>query len=155
MPTSPPSSTPSADCRIDWRPSRLQVAALVLLAMLAGAAVMASALPAPSRPLLAGLATLHGLLLARRSAAAAPQVVACDPAGWTLRPRHDGRARRLLGVVVDTRWPLLRLRARDVAGRRVTLVWWPDTLAGDERRRLARIARAGTDTDNSLPSMAA
>ena len=153
MPTSPRSSTPSADCRIDWRPSRLQVVALAVLALLAGAAVIASALPAPERSVLAGLAVLHGLLLARRSAVAAPQTLARDAAGWTIRPRQGGRARRLLDVVVDARWPLLRLQARDVAGRRVTLVWWPDVLAEEDRRRLARFA--GTDTDNSLPSMAA
>lgn len=155
MPTSPKSSTPSAGCRIDWLPSRVQVAALVVLSLLAGGAVIASALPARPRPVLAGLAVLHGLLLARRTAAAPPCRIAWSDDGRTMRRIDAEGIRPLRNVVVDARWPLVRLQADGADGRRVRLVWWPDTLTGDDRRRLARFVRSGTDTDNSLPSMAA
>ena len=162
MPSSPPSSPPCGTCRIDWRPSRLEAVALVVLALLAAGAVIASAVPAPFRDPLAGLVALHGLLLARRAAAAPRAVLEWSGEGGArvrLRRGHDVFVLR--DVAIDRRWPLWRLQARDARGRRHRLIWWPDTLAPADRRRLARVANDAhhvdptTDTRISLPSMAA
>ena len=118
-------SSASVPCRIDWRPSRCLVGALVLLSACAPAAVAASELPAPVAWPLAAAAALHGLWLARRE--------------WR-RPRSsllftaDGRL-LVDDVAVDAvelpwRGPLAFLRRRGADGRRAGLAWWPDTLPG-------------------------
>jgi hypothetical protein len=130
--------------------------------MLAAVAVIASALPPPLRDPLAGLAALHGLLLARRAAAVPRAVLEWSaPGDARVRLRRGHAVYLLRDVAVDRQWPLWRLQARDGRGRRHRLVWWPDTLAAADRRRLARVAIgariAGPDPDTriSLPSMAA
>jgi len=159
MPSSPTSSPPCGNCRIDWRSSRIEIAALVVLAMLAAVAVIASAIPSPLRDPLAGVVALHGLLLARRTATTPRAVLEWSGAGGVrLRRGHD--VYLLRDVAVDRQWPLWRLQATDGRGRRHRLVWWPDTLAPADRRRLARVASAAVaapdpDTRISLPSMAA
>src|SRR5688572_14968584 len=155
MPSSPTSSPPCGTCRIDWHPSRVEIVALAVLALLAAAAVIASAMPPPLRDPLAGLVALHGLLLARR-AAAVPRAVLewTGQGGARVRLRRGHAVYELRDVVVDRQWPLWRLQARDGRGRRHRLVWWPDTLLPADRRRLARVASAariaGPDPDTRI-----
>jgi toxin CptA len=155
MPSSPASSTSCSGCRIDWRPSRGLVAALVMLAVLAGGAVMASNLPETERPLLAGLVLLQGLLGARRAASESPATFMWDGDGHPARLRRAGRDIGLHAVAVEFRGPIVALSGRDAGGRSHRLVWWPDTLAAGPRRQLVLAARAGHRPDNPLPSMAA
>src|SRR5690606_28884658 len=65
-PNSKPSSDGSAPCRIDWRPSRWLLAALLMLALAAPLAVLASELAPPAAWLLAAAALVQGLRLAAR-----------------------------------------------------------------------------------------
>src|SRR5688572_15336963 len=58
---------PPATCRLDWRPSRLLAAALVLLGLLAGGCVLASGAPLVARLAIAAVAVAHALRLARRA----------------------------------------------------------------------------------------
>ncbi len=155
MQRSPDSSPSCSGCRIDWRPSRWLVGGLVMLAMLATYAVMASALPEASRRPLAGLVLLHGLVRARRAAAepACSLHWAGGEAGATLH--RAGRGIDLRRVQLELRGPIVLLQGRDARGRRHRLVWWPDTLAAGGRRRLVLAARAAHRSDINLPSMAA
>ena len=167
MPRSSISSLPSGTCRIEWRPSRWPLVALLLLAVAAPAAVMASAVPEPRRAPLAALAGLWALVLARRERQSVPCVLDW-PGGRAparLQPcaggdRSDRGADatagvRLHAVRVEFRGPLVRLLGRDDAGCTRRLLWWPDTLSAEARRRLALAARAGPPPDNPLRSMAA
>ncbi len=155
MQRSPPSSPSCSGCRIDWRPSRGLVAALVMLSVLAAFSVSASALPGEVRRPLAGLVLLHGLLLARRQQA--------QPT-CTLEWRGGSAPARLVGagldievfrVALDIRGPLVRLQGRDRHGRAHRLVWWPDTLPASARRQLVLAGRVSRRSDITLPSMAA
>ena len=153
MPSSPRSSPPSGTCRIDWRPSRWPLLALLLLAVAAPASVMASALPEAQRRPLAALAGLWALLLAGREHRAIPCLLDW-PGGRAPARLHpaggDGAAAVMLrGVQVEFRGPLVCLVGRDDAGCTRRLVWWPDTLPAEARRRLALAARAGPP-DNPL-----
>lgn len=154
MPNSPPSSPASGTCRLEWRPSRLLVVALVVLALTAAGAVSASALPSPWRGVLAALVALHGLLAARREAGRPACTVTLAGAG-ALVVTAGADAARLQGVSIDFRGPLVRLQGRDRRGRTIRLLWWPDTLDADGRRRLRRAARSGIVMSTTLPSMAA
>src|SRR5688572_9032395 len=122
------SSTSCGTCRIDWRPSRMQVIALTLLALLAAGAVLASAVPEPWRGLLAALAAVHGLLLARRAGSEPPCEVSWSGGDAPARLRYAHGDMALSSVAVEFRGPLVRLQGRDGRGRVRRLVWWPDTL---------------------------
>ena len=162
MRSSPRSSPASASCRLEWRPSRWPLAALLLLALAAPAAVMASAVPETPRRPLAGLVGLWALVLARRERQARPCTLEWGGRGRPARlhpaPATAGEASAaivLRAVQVEFRGPLVRLLARDDAGHTRRLLWWPDTLPPEARRRLVLAARAGIPSDNPLPSMAA
>jgi toxin CptA len=155
MPDSPRSCNASSGCRIDWRPSRVEAGALVVLALLAAAAVMASAVPGPLDVPLAGGALLRGLWLARGAAARPPCVFEWPGAGAPPRMWMPDRVTTLRDVRLEWRGPLVRLQARDRRGRPVGAVWWPDTLPSHARRQLRLVSRSGGRSDNPLPSMAA
>lgn len=135
----PASSNASLPSRIDWRPSRWPVLALCLLAPLAALSVMASGLADPLKPLVAFIAALYGLALARREALRPP--VTFDLRGAALELREQG--------------PLVRVQARRPDGRRWSRTWWPDTLSAPDRRRLRFAAAVSPRSGIHLPSMAA
>ena len=135
----PSSSNASLPCRIDWRPSRWLVGALCALAALAALSVMASGLPALLKPMIAVIAGLYGLAVARREALRRP--VSLDLAGATLVLREQG--------------PLLRLQAGTAGGQGWSRTWWPDTLSTPDRRRLRLAASVSPRSGIHLPSMAA
>lgn len=145
MPTPFRSSPRSAPCRLEWRPSRWQLAAHLVFALLMPWAATASALPAAAQwPL--------GLLAA---AVAAGQ-------GWwhTRRPPlaivipHGDAPARVDDQVVEAltlhdRGPLLQLGWR-AQGRRRACLFWPDTLPGPRRREL-RLAMQARPISRSRP----
>lgn len=143
------SSHASERCRLEWRPSRLLAAWLLVMGVLAAIAVLASDMPRGAAWLIALAALLHAWQLAARERGRAP--VALD---W------DGRAGvvRIDGVAVDgarLRWrgPLAFLSWRDAHGRTRHLAWWPDTLPAACRREL-RLAAGGGDVSPGRGAMA-
>lgn len=137
MPTPSRSWKRSAPCRLDWRPSRWQCAAHVLLALLMPLAVLGSGLPDPYRWPAALLATVwaagQGWHYARRPAC---HIVICaGDAPVTV----NGEPVDALSLQ-DRGW-LLQLRWR-ADGRRHARLFWPDTLPPAARRELRLAARA-------------
>ena len=138
-------SAVSIGCRLEWRPSRWLVAALVAISLLAAFSAVSSQLPALVSWPLAAFAGGAGLRRAR--------------AEWR-RPTHrlvfpgDGRLASVDDVPVDAmqvawRGPLAFARWRDRNGRIRHLAWWPDTLPAGKRRqlRLAADAAHAAQTD--------
>ena len=140
MPDFPPSSQGSAPCRLEWRPSRWLLAALLLLSLLAPLSVLGSELPRPLAWPLALAAAGHGLRLAWRQAGRAPRLLVLVAAGGG-SDLLDGRP--LQACRGPWRGPLAFVHAIDRDGRSVRLDWWPDTLPSPRRRelRLAALAR--------------
>ncbi|MEG3191630.1 hypothetical protein [Lysobacter sp. D1-1-M9] len=141
MPTSRNSSGTSATCRpenkafagrLEWRPSRLLIAALGALGVLAAIALAHSDLPAVLAWPLASAALGYGIWLAWQEARRPVRqlVIADDGARTTIDD---------IGVAEFTvawRGPLAFARWTDADGHCQRLVWWPDTLAAAQRREL-------------------
>ena len=140
MPHSRRWSNASAPCRLEWRPSRWLLAALLALTLVAPLAVLASEMPRITAWPLAAAAFVHGLRLLRREwrrprtvlvsgGADAPVVVDGVGVAW---------------AEVTWRGPLAFVSWRDAQGRMHRLSWWPDTLPPAARRelRLAALAPA-------------
>lgn len=125
-------SIASAACRLEWRPSRVEAACLIALAMLAPLALLASALPRALAWPLALLALGHGLHAWRRQRRLAPRQLLW-PGGPRL-PSCDGRP--MHGLRAHWRGGLVLLQWRDADGRRRSAVFWPDTLPAAARREL-------------------
>lgn len=125
-------SNGSASCRLEWRPSRLLQAGLLVLGTLAAFCVVASEMPRIAAWPLALMAALYGLLLARREARR-PMLAFWFPGDG--RPATvDGQ--RVEHVQVTWRGPLAFVRWRAGAGRWQRHAWWPDTLPPRARREL-------------------
>lgn len=136
MPPSMPSSSGSASCRIEWRPSRWLIAALLLIALGAAVAVLSTGLsPAVAWPLAASVlaAGLHG---ARRQSRMPHRVLVLRAGRATLD------AADVTWEDLQWRGPLAVLRVRHGDGRVERLAWWPDTLAPPWRRELRLAAAA-------------
>ncbi|MBB1472262.1 hypothetical protein H5368_04390 [Luteimonas sp. MC1782] len=142
-PNSPHWSGASPTCRIEWRPSRWLLAALILLTALAACALPASGLPRPLAWLLVPVVLACGLAAARRHARAAPGVVAIDARRRVL---VDGVA--VAQPRLQWRGPLAVLSWRDAGGHSRYRSWWPDTLPPARRRELRLAA------DNLIPARA-
>ena len=132
MPSSRRSSAGCSTCRIEWKPSRLLGAMLLVLGVLAGFAVLASEMPRAVAWPVAGLAVLNGLWLAwvelRRP---------CSRfvfSGQDAPVEVDGR--KVQEASVTWRGPLAFVRWREADGTRRRLAWWPDTLPSPARREL-------------------
>ncbi|BDU16989.1 protein YgfX [Lysobacter auxotrophicus] len=148
MPNSPSSSTPSAPCRLEWRPSRWLAFALLLLGLLAALSVLASEMPLIVSVPVSLLAAGEGLRLARRE---------MRRPGRDVVVASDGRA-ALDGAPVDDmrvhwRGPWAFARFRDADGRLGRLAWWPDALPARDRREL-RLAIPVIQAAHSRPPMA-
>lgn len=137
MPHSTPWSSTSAacrpdPCRLDWRPSRWAIGALILLAGLAPFSVLHSEMPRAVAWPLATVACAWGLWSAWREAR--------KPMRWFEIIPGDGAARlddqSLALAEVRWRGPLLFLHWRVAAGQGGRLAWWPDTLPMAKRREL-------------------
>ena len=149
MPKSRNWSPTSAPCHLEWRRSRLLVAALLMLGLLAAVAVLAAEVPA---------------------VVAWPAAVAVVGCGHRLAVRELRRPARTLvipagdsAVLVDgapaddftVRWrgPLAFAQWRDARGRRERIAFWPDACSTALRREL-RLAMIGRTAARSAGSMA-
>lgn len=139
MPNSPRWSNGSAVCRLEWRPSRCLLGALLSLGLMAAWAVLASEMPRRLAWPLAALSALEGVRLARREwrRPRCRLVFSGDAAPVLL----DGRPLDRAGL--QWRGPLAFLRWRDRNGRWRHLCWWPDTLPPALRRELRLAATDG------------
>ena len=149
MASCPPSSPGSVPCRLEWRPSRWLLAALLGLSLLSPLSVIGSNLPRVLAWPLALACATWGLHLARREAGKPRRtlVLACPGGG------HDTLDDRpLVHCQVAWRGPLAFVHAVDRNGRSVRLVWWPDTLPAAHRRelRLAAAARNASRRDRPM-----
>jgi toxin CptA len=130
----------SVNCRLEWRPSRLLQALLILLGVLAAVAVLASEMPRPFAWPGAFAALGHGAWRARREGRS-PRRLFWFPGDGRL-PTVDGTP--MLDARLLWRGPLAFLRWRERAGGRWRrAAWWPDTLPAPQRRELRLAAGDG------------
>lgn len=145
MPTPYRSSTRSAPCRLEWHPSRWQLAAHLVFAALMPWAATATALPAaaqwPAGLLAAALAAGQGWHHSHR-----PSRAFVIPSGEG-PVRVDGQP--VEGLTLHDRGPLLQLGWR-MDGRRQACLFWPDTLPPPRRREL-RLALQARPISRSRP----
>ena len=147
-----PSSAASSTCRIDWRPSRLLVAALLMLGFAGAYAVLASGLPRALAWPLALAAAGQGAGRAWHESRRRPGSLVLGPgiAHWR---DADGSLQRLGALSIQLRGPCAWLDARTADGRRLRRSWWPDTLVAAAAREL-RLARPAGDPAALLPLVA-
>jgi len=147
MPHSIRSSSASAPCRLDWRPSRWLAIALCLLGVLAALSALASELPPVAAWPLALLAVGEGIRLTRGTLRSPRRTLVWPFDGI---PTLDGVA--LGEPKLHWRGPLAFLRWRDAGGRVRRLTWWPDVLPAAARRelRLAALEGSGAATVASM-----
>ena len=140
-------SNNSAPCRIEWRPSRVLVAALMLLGVLGAVSLLASEIPASAAWLFALGSLASGARFARKEAGRPLLQLA-----WSARGL-EVEGRKVDDPCLDWRGPLVFLRWRDADGRPCRVSWWPDTLDGHARREL-RLAASAASPVRATPSMA-
>jgi toxin CptA len=140
-------SKSSAPCRLEWRPSRLLVAAQWMLGVLAAASIVASEMPRAWAWPAALVALAWGGWTARRESRRAPQA-------WVWPGQGAVTVDDLAVEEVALHWrgPLAFVRWRDHAGRVRRSSWWPDTLDAGSRRelRLAALARSAARASRSM-----
>jgi toxin CptA len=135
-----PSSNESLTCRIDWRPSRLLMAALGLLTALAMVSAWLSALSAwLAWPAMAACLA-HGLRLIGRELARPAGMIHLTGEAGVAHLNFAGGAESWTQVRVNFRGPLASLTGRDATGRMRRCLWWPDTLPAPARRQLRLVA---------------
>lgn len=141
MPHSTRSSSASAPCRLEWRPSRCVIGALLVLGVFGAISILASGMPVRLAWPGAVLALVWGAWLAWREAHRPARQLTwpADDAPVTL----DGEALQL----PELRWrgSLAFLSWHDDSGRHRSryLSWWPDTLPPPARRELRLAAGNG------------
>jgi toxin CptA len=142
-------SSVSVSCRLEWRPSRWLIGALLALGLLAALAVLASGMPRSAAWPLAVSALAYACWRARRESKL-PNHALFLPGNElpvTLDGLPIGQAR------VQWRGPLAFLLWRDRQGRPQRLSWWPDTLSAARRREL-RLAAGSLDVSPDHRRMA-
>lgn len=132
MPTSPRSSSTSASCRFEWRPSRLGQAALAGLAALGVFCVLACDLPVALAWPGALLVVAGASAQLRRYRRLPGCVVEIMPATGSMR--CDGQLLRALRVRV--RGPLTFVGWQRADGCWTWRLFWPDQLGAVGRREL-------------------
>ncbi|MGO0999535.1 hypothetical protein [Lysobacter sp. CA196] len=147
MPNSTVSSNRSAPCRLEWRPSRLLAAALIVLGLAAAFSLWLSECPRAVAWPLAVLALGWGLHSARRELRRPPQrlLIAGERASLDELPITELR--------LHWRGWLARLDFTGPDGQRRRLLWWPDRLDARGRREL-RLAVAVSAPARDTRSMA-
>ncbi|MDR7068921.1 hypothetical protein J2X02_001772 [Pseudoxanthomonas japonensis] len=133
MRNSPRWSNGSVNCRLEWRPSRLLQALLILLGVLGALSVLASEMPRPFALPIAIAALGCGAWQARREGRK-PRLAFWFP-GNDRPPTADGAPMR--DTRLHWRGPLAFLRWREQPGGHWRhAAWWPDTLPAAQRREL-------------------
>lgn len=147
MPNSTVSSNRSAPCRLEWRPSRLLAAALILLGLAAALSLRLSECPRAVAGPLAAVALAWGVYSAWRELRRPPQrlIVAGERASLDEWP--------IAGLRLQWRGWLARLDFTGPDGRERRLLWWPDRLDARGRREL-RLAVAVSAPARDVRSMA-
>lgn len=147
MPSLPDWSSTSGSCRPEvfrWRPSRQQGCTTALLAAAAVAALLLSGLP-PATAIPAAIALLaRAIAVLRREACRDAVLVELSADTVSV----DGA--EVASLSVAWRGPLAFMRWREPSGRTRRLVWWPDVLSTEARRRL----RLATGRESSSPLVA-
>ena len=140
MRNSPRWSNGSVNCRLEWRPSRLLQALLILLGVLGAISVLASEMPRLFAWPAAIVALGYGGWRAHREGRR-PWLAFWFP-GNDRAPTVDGEPMR--EARLQWRGPLafLRWRTHD-GGRWRHVAWWPDTLPAAQRRELRLAAGEG------------
>jgi toxin CptA len=143
------SSSESASCRLEWRPSGWLSMAVTVIGPLAACCVLTSEMPRALAWPLAVAAMTHGAILAWRYRRQPVRefVFRGHPAAALV----DGVA--LPSWRLQWRGPLAFLSWRDAAGRAHRCSWWPDTLPPGRRRELRLAATAGSAAP-AAPSVA-
>lgn len=133
-------SIASANCRIDWRPSRQICVALLVLGVMAAISAWLSDLPLAARLLLGAAALAQGAWLAHREWRRPACVLEFE--GEAVLVVGESGPRELRSPRLSLRGPLASLIGRDADGRRQVLNWCADTLPIASRRQL-RLRFAG------------
>ena len=134
------SSSTSASCRLEWRPSRLLLAALVSLTLLAAFSVVVSGVPRLlAWPLLAWVVWFG--IRGARSQSRRPTIQLMFP-GNGMPAIVDGEA--VEGMRIEWRGPLAFATWKERGGGVRRLVWWPDILPATKRREL-RLAASDSE----------
>jgi hypothetical protein len=142
-------SSGSVNCRLEWRPSRWLIGALLCLAVLAAFSVLASEMPRRAAWPLALAALAWGAWRAWRHAHLPPQGFVFP--GNELAAMWDGQP--IQDAQLQWRGPLAFLSWSDRSGQRQRLAWWPDTLPPARRREL-RLAVGNGDAAPRRPGVA-
>ena len=137
------SSSGSVSCRLEWRPSRWLIGALLSLGLLAAFSVLVSEMPRWVAWPLALAALAWGGWQGWKQAQLLPQTFVFP--GNELAAMREGQP--IHEVQLQWRGPLAFLCWRDRAGQRQRLVWWPDTLPATRRREL----RLAVGVGNAAP----
>lgn len=140
------SSSASPSCRLEWRPSRLLVVALVSLTLLAAFSILVSGVPRLLAWPAAVWACWSGIQSARRHGQRPPSQLVFPGDGRAATV--DGKA--VEGMCVQWRGPLAFATWTEGDGRRRRLSWWPDTLPATTRREL-RLAASNAEAAPPRP----
>ena len=126
----------SPTCRLDWRPSRLRAACLVLMGVLAAGSLSLTAM-ARTPAIVAGAACLAWALgRARYDLRRTPGTLVLEGDGGAATWVGAEGEVALADLTVSWRGPLASVVGRDPAGKLRHLAFWPDTLAEPARRAL-------------------
>ena len=142
-------SSVSVSCRLEWRPSRWVIGALLALGMLAAFSVLVSAMPRWAAWPLSVLVLAYGVWKARQEWRS-PGHELFFP-GTDLPVTLDGQP--IDDAKLQWRGPMAFLLWRDRRGRPMRLSWWPDTLPAARRREL-RLAAGSLDASLHRRAMA-
>ncbi len=145
----PPSSSVSAPCRLEWRPSGAARLALAGLVPCLWFSLFLSALPAWAMVLAGALACGMAVKEARQLARQPPRQLLLP---WGTAPACvDGRP--VADLRIEWMGPLVRVSWRRGPRGRNGLLFWPDTLPPPRRREL-RLAARSRVVSSSRPAMA-
>ena len=143
------SSSTSVSCRLEWRPSRWVILAILLAGLLAPVSILVSGMPRWAAWPLAIVMLGHALWLARHEQRKLVRNFFFP--GNDLTVKVDGEPADQ--VRVEWRGPLAFVSWKAADGRRHRLSWWPDTLPPARAREL-RLAANATDTAPLVPAVA-
>ncbi|MFY2764778.1 hypothetical protein [Arenimonas sp. MALMAid1274] len=126
-----------------------------LMAALAPASLLSSALPLAVSVPLSGLATAWAVRLAWREGRRAPRVFEWAGGDAPAKVGQGASAQAWDQVRVHLRGPLASASGRGSDGRRLHLVWWPDTLSPAARRQLRLAVQVSRRSGKPLRQLAA
>ena len=130
------SSSASPTCRLEWRPSRLRAACLVVVGWLAASALPLTALPRPVAIPVGVACIAFATARAWFDLRQRPGMLVVEPDGRSATGVDATGSIDLADLTVGWRGDLATVVGRDPAGKLRRLAWWPDTLPAPARRAL-------------------